>query len=116
MAKDKKSFVLYVDLLHTVEKLTDEEAGKLFKHILEYVNDKDPETDRVTELIFEPIKRQFKRDLKKWEGIKDKRSEAGKKGADKRWQNKASTKKNVAKQAPVKHWNDEIGVDGHLKK
>ena len=42
MAKDKKSFVLYVDLLHTVEKLTDEEAGRLFKHILEYVNDKDP--------------------------------------------------------------------------
>lgn len=116
MAKDKKSFVLYVDLLHTVEKLTDEEAGKLFKHILEYVNDKDPEADRVTELVFEPIKRQFKRDLKKWEGIKDKRSEAGKKGANKRWQNIANAKKDIAKQEPVKHWNDEIGVDGHLKK
>lgn len=128
MAKDKKSFVLYADLLHTVTKLTDEEAGRLFKHILEYVNDKDPEADRVTEIIFEPIKRQFKRDLKKWEEIKDKRSEAGKKGANKRWQNKANAKKDVAKIAVndnvnvnvinkenhTPHWNQNLGIDGKL--
>jgi hypothetical protein len=40
--KDKKSFVLYCDLLHTVEKLPDDKAGLLFKHILKYVNDLDP--------------------------------------------------------------------------
>lgn len=117
MAKDKKSFVLYADLIHTVKKLPKEDAGELFMHILEYVNDLNPDTENpLVDIAFEPIKRQFKRDLKKWEGIKDKRSEAGKKGANKRWQNKANAKKDVAKQAPVKHWNEDIGVDGHIKK
>jgi hypothetical protein len=36
MAEEKKGFILYTDVLHTVEKLTDEQAGKLFKHILKY--------------------------------------------------------------------------------
>ncbi len=27
MATDKKSFLLYCDLIHTVEQLTDEQAG-----------------------------------------------------------------------------------------
>ena len=36
MAENKKSFVLYCDLIHTVEQLPDEVAGKLFKLILNY--------------------------------------------------------------------------------
>ncbi len=39
MAEEKKGFILYSDIIHTIEKLTDEQAGKLFKHILKYVND-----------------------------------------------------------------------------
>ena len=39
MAENKKSFVLYADLLKVVEQLPDEIAGKLFKIILTYVND-----------------------------------------------------------------------------
>ena len=45
MAKDKKSFVLYCDIIHTIEQLTDEQAGHLFKHVLYYVNDLNPDTD-----------------------------------------------------------------------
>ena len=76
--ENKKSFILYCDLIHTVEHLTDEQAGNLFKHILEYVNDREPITDNViTKLSFEPIKQQLKRDLKKWENKTDQRSEAG---------------------------------------
>lgn len=81
MAKDKKSFLLYVDLIHTIEKLTDEQAGKLFKHVLRYVNDKDPESDQFTEVVFEPIKQTLKRDLEKYEGIRQRNSE----NAKKRW-------------------------------
>lgn len=44
MAKDKKSFILYADLIHTV-KLPDDKAGTLFKHLLKYVNDENPITD-----------------------------------------------------------------------
>ena len=96
MAENKRSFVLYCDLLHTVEKLPDEVAGKLFKLILEYVNDKNPDTDDVLlSVAFEPIKRQLKRDLKDWENQKQKRSEAGRIGgiasATKRKQNKANS-------------------------
>lgn len=94
MAKNKKSFLLYVDLIHTVEALTDKEAGKLIKHIFRYVNDKNPEPpDRLTKLTFEPIKQQLKRDLKEWEDEKKNRSKAGKKGMQKRW-----GKNNKAKQ------------------
>ena len=86
MADNKKSFLLYCDLIHTVKKLTDEQAGKLFKHTLEYVNDKDPVTDDIiTDLCFEPIRQSLKRDLKKYEKIRQKKSEAGKKGMAKRW-------------------------------
>lgn len=68
MAKDKNSFVLYTDLIHTVDILTDEQAGKLFKHILLYVNDYDPVADdQLTKVTFEPIKQQLKRDLRKYE-------------------------------------------------
>jgi len=87
MAKDKKSFILYSDIIHTVEKLTDSDAGQLLKHLLRYVNDQNPITDNtLVEIAFEPIKQQLKRDLVKFEDVKVKRSEAGKAGANKRWQ------------------------------
>jgi len=87
MAKDKKAFVLYADLIHTVSKLPDKEAGMLFKHILNYVNDENPQTDNIViEIAFEPIKQQLKRDLEKWENIRVLRSKAGKASADKRQQ------------------------------
>ena len=82
MAKEKKSFLLYVDLIHTIEKLNDEQTGRLFKHILRYVNDLDPEPqDQFTEVVFEPIKQCLKRDLIKYEGIRERNKE----NANKRW-------------------------------
>jgi hypothetical protein len=68
MATNKKSVLLYCDIIHTVKELTNEEAGKLFKHYLEYINDLNPVSDdRMITLLFEPIKQNLKRDLKKWE-------------------------------------------------
>lgn len=87
MAENKKSFLLYTDLIHTVKKLNDQQAGKLFKHVLEYVNDLNPQTDDILlQVCFEPIRQSLKRDLQKYENIREKKSEAGKKGANKRWQ------------------------------
>lgn len=81
MAEGKKGFILYADIIHTVSQLSDIKAGKLFKHILEYVNDKDPETkDQIINLVFEPIKQQLKRDLQHWDEKKTKRAEAGRLG------------------------------------
>ena len=68
MAKDKKAFVAYCDWLESFEELTDEEAGKLIKHLLRYVNDQNPEPpDRITQMCFIPIKQSLKRDLRKYE-------------------------------------------------
>ena len=112
MAENKKSFLLYCDLLHTVKKLNDEQAGKLFKHVLEYVNDLNPETeDIITDLCFEPIRQNLKRDLQKYEQIREKKREAGKKGANKRWQNIApvkSAKKKMANIAVSVNVNDNV--------
>jgi hypothetical protein len=75
MAKDKKSFVLYCDIIHTIEQLTDQQAGHLFKHVLYYVNDLNPDTDNViTKIAFEPIKQQLKRDLVRYEKIRERNS------------------------------------------
>jgi hypothetical protein len=43
MAEGKKTFVAYTNWMATFEKLTDEEAGRLIKHLFRYVNDLDPE-------------------------------------------------------------------------
>ena len=75
MAKGKKSFILYADLLSVVKKLVlkDREdntnyGGELFLHILEYVNDKEPiPINFIVEMTFEPIKLALKRDLNKYE-------------------------------------------------
>lgn len=83
MATDKKSFVLYADLLKSIEHLTNEEKGILFNHLLEYVNDKNPVlTDRLVLTAWKPIELQLKRDLKKFEEVKVKRSDAGKRSAE----------------------------------
>ena len=73
--------MLYCDLIHTVEKLDNEHAGELFKHILRYVNDQNPEPkDFVIDITFEPIKQVLKRDLKRYEAIKERNRINGQKG------------------------------------
>jgi hypothetical protein len=107
MAKDKKGFILYSDLIHTINKLSDEQAGKLFKHILEYVNDNNPESDQFTEVVFEPIKQTLKRDLQKYEGICKRNSE----NARKRWDATASDRiPNDAKNADKEKDKDKDKV------
>ena len=93
MAENKKSFVLYTDLFHTVSKLPDDKAGQLFKHILEYVNDLNPVSDDlILNIAFEPIKQQLKRDLKAWEGAIETKSKGGRLGNLKRWNTDLYTK------------------------
>jgi len=80
MADNKKSFILYTDLKSVVEKLITKDredgtnnTGELFYHILKYVNDEDPKPSNfIIEMAFEPIKLQLKRDLIKYEEIKEK--------------------------------------------
>ncbi len=81
MAKDKKGFLLYADQKALFDKLPNDKAGELIKHIFAYVNDENPTTDDLlVDVAFEPIKTQLKRDLEQYEKTRKARSEAGKKG------------------------------------
>ena len=77
----KKSFILYCDLIHSVEELTDEQSGRLFKIILQYVNDQNPKIeDQILKVAFSPIKLQLKRDLEEWLKTCERNRENGVKG------------------------------------
>lgn len=100
MATGKKSFVFYSNWESTFDKLSDEEAGKLIKHMLHYVNDRDPiAPDRITEIVFEPLKAVLKDDLKKWDNIIEKRKESGRLGGLKSGETRSKTDQNEANEA-----------------
>lgn len=88
MAENKKGFLLYTDQIGAIRKLVlndkkngTNNAGELFLHIMEYVNDENPETENfIVDVAFEPIKARLKNDLKKYETYIEKQSENGKKG------------------------------------
>lgn len=88
MAENKKGFVLYADQKLIFDDLTNEEAGILIKHIFAYVNDENPVfEDRFLDMAFKPIKLQLKRDLVKYEAVKERNSA----NARKRWDAVASS-------------------------
>ncbi len=90
MAKDKKSFLFYVDWGETFDELSNEDAGKLIKHLCDYVRDKSPETDSVLiKAVFANMKSTLKRDLDKWRTKSLKNSE----NAKKRWHANAYERK-----------------------
>lgn len=96
MAKGKKSFILYSDLRETFKHLTMEQRGLVITWVLDYVCDDNPEPlDGLLAAVCEPIRLQLKRDLEKWDSIRIKRSDAGKKSAAKRAQQKATNPTSV---------------------
>jgi len=111
MAVDKKSFIAYADWIDTFEELEDGEAGRLVKHLFRYVNDLNPETDnKLVKMCFIPIKSALKRDLIKYEKIREKRSLAGKASADKRQQ--VLTSVESVQQMPTKSTvSDNVNVN-----
>ena len=80
MAKDKKSFILYSDQRGIFEKLSDEQAGKLIKHIFSYCADENPEAEFIIDIAFEGIRQALKRDLRKYNVYIDKQRINGSKG------------------------------------
>lgn len=83
MAENKNSFIIYTDWKIDFEFLTDEEAGKLIKHLLRFASDENPSLeneDRLLQFAAQKMKAVMKKDLKKYEAVIQKRAEAGKKG------------------------------------
>jgi predicted transcriptional regulator len=88
MADGKNKIIVYKDWHPLFEQLTDEEAGQLIKHFFRYVNDLEPESpNRIIDISFEPIKQTIKRDLRKWENVREEKVKSGLASAEKRKQN-----------------------------
>ena len=87
-----KSFILHKDSLSVLNKLSDEQAGKLFKSIFIYQIENILPEDAFTSIIFEPFLNQFKRDEEKYQNV----VERNKINIAKRW-NKPNTKNTTGK-------------------
>lgn len=81
----KKSFVLYNDMRTHIEKLTIEQRGQLLTAIFAHADGEDYSLDVVTDMAFGFISDQMDRDSEKYTEKCQKRSDAGKKGNEKRW-------------------------------
>ena len=101
---DKKGFIIYNDIIDAVDTMSDAEAGALFRMILNYENGRESIEENMDEftdtrtafVIFQMIRNQLDRDYEKYEETCRRRAEAGKKGAEKRWQNIANATSDMA--------------------
>ena len=111
MAKD--TFILYTEQKEVIDKLSDEQAGKLIKAIYEYVETGEmPNLDNVLDLVIIPFKQNLDRNADKYEETKKKRSEAGKLGAEIKKQKQA--KQANAKFANNKQANQAVNVNDNV--
>lgn len=66
----KKSFLLHQDSLSVIDKMSDEQVGKLLRLMKSYHNWNDYICDDFSvELVFEQFKNQFDRDLEKYQNV-----------------------------------------------
>lgn len=97
---NRKSFILYFDLLGSLDQLSDAQAGKLFKAIKAYhmsvsegaTQDCKAEFDNlmddfVTRLAFHPFRAAFERDAERYQSLVDRNRQNGKKGGRKKLEN-----------------------------
>lgn len=81
-----KSFILHLDSLQVLDKMTDEQSGKFIKAIYHYQSTGElPVLDFGLDMAITPFINQFKRDKKKWEEEKQNRSYNGRIGNLKKW-------------------------------
>lgn len=94
----ENSFVIYTSYGEHLKKLPFEDVGKIFIGVIDYVEEgKIPKLNLAADMCFSFIKSQIDRDKEKYDNIKKKRAESGKKGGE--------TKAKKAKQANAKSAN-----------
>lgn len=99
----KKSFILYADYIKHIGKLSDEDAGRLFKAIFGYVNEgRLPDLDGMAAMAFSFISNQLDNDLQKYEETCKKRSE----NIKKRWEKANKSQNQTDNTADTKDTNE----------
>lgn len=93
---NKISFILYTSDYELLSILNPKQKAAWVDAVFAYVMDGAAPVqnlDKATLVAFTAAKRHLEEDAEKWEDVKQKRSEAGKKGNEKRW----GAKQNIAK-------------------
>lgn len=90
----KDSFILYTEQKEVIDKLSDEQAGKLIKAIYEYVEtEKMPELDPLLDIVIIPFKQNLDRNKEKYNKISEIRAKAGAKGGKQKKQKQTKESK-----------------------
>jgi hypothetical protein len=88
---NKNSFLLYTDYMEQIAMLNLEQRGILLTALMQYQMQEDlPEMDDMTKMAFSFISANVRRNNEKYSNIVEKRRKAGRKGAQRRWQNMAN--------------------------
>lgn len=98
-----KAFQIFIDNRGMVDKLSNEEAGQLFKALFAHADGDDgPDLDRIVAVAAFPMMQQIDRDREKYEEKCEKNRRAGQKSAESRNERQqALTDVNECQQAPV---------------
>ena len=102
----KNSFILYTEQKAVIDKLTDEQAGKLIKAIYAHETGEEMELDAILDLVITPFLTSLERNTEKYQ----KRVETNKKNIAKRW-NEDDTKNTNGKNGIQNYTNDTNGND-----
>ena len=108
MSSEKKSFVLHVDSLVVLKKMSNEQAGIFIKAVLQYQEEETlPELPFGLDLVFELFVNQFKRDHEKYLNILEKRRLAGAMGGRQKVANASTQNQELAPSTN----NDSVSVN-----
>lgn len=89
----RDSVIIYTSISEVLDLLTDEQKGQLFQAIIDYQLDREVKLDGLLKAVFVQVKQQIDMNNEKYETVKEKRSQAGKKGMEKRWAKNNTDKK-----------------------
>lgn len=103
----KNSFILYTEQKAVIDKLTDEQAGKLIKALYEYsTTGIMPQLDSILDLVITPFVTALDRNKEKYEETCKKRALAGAKGGKQKVANASKCKQDVPNVADSDSDND----------
>lgn len=125
----KNSFILYTEQKAVIDKLTDEQAGKLIKAIYAHETGEEMELDAILDLVITPFLTVLEKDKEKYAEKCEKRAQAGAKGGKQRVANQANatfakqtqandskTKQTQANQADNEYDNDNDFKKENIKR
>ena len=96
---DHNSFILYNQSEELIAMLSDEECGKLMRALFVYARTKEqPTLPPIAKVVFTTMRQYMDENDRKWDETKEKRREAGRRGAQTRW---AEEKQDDAAEDPM---------------